>query len=269
MEALQELGIFSRFSLTLLLQLLRYGLFAGGAYLLFYRLKRSAWFYRKIQPKFPKQKDIYREIGYSLLTLLIFSSVGIGIFFLRKFGWTQVYTKVEEWGWSYLLFSVLLAIGWHDTYFYWTHRLMHHPKLFPYFHKVHHLSHNPTPWAAFAFHPLEAIVEAGAVAVMVFLFPMHPVAIFLFLIFMTVMNVLGHTGYEIFPPWFLKTRWGRWQNTSTHHNMHHQLGKGNYGLYFNVWDKLMQTNFKHYEATFETNASRVKSPEKEAVPENQ
>lgn len=259
METLHEPDVFTRFSITFLFQFIRYIFIAGGAYWLFYHIKKEGWYYRKIQQKFPQNKDIRREIRYSVLTMLIFSAVGLGIYFLRTLGWTQIYTEVGVYGWLYLIFSVVLAIFWHDTYFYWTHRIMHYPKLFPYFHKVHHLSHNPTPWAAFAFHPLEAVVEAGVLIFMVVLIPMHPIAIFLFLIFMVIMNVLGHTGYEIFPPNFLKTRMGRWQNTPTHHNMHHQLGKGNYGLYFNFWDRWMKTNFKHYEATFEANASKTES----------
>lgn len=261
METFQSLDLISHFSITFLIQLIRYMVVAGTAYWLFYHLKKSDWFYFKIQQKSPKDKDIVREISYSLFTMVIFAAIGIGIYFLREYGYTQIYTEVEKFGWGYLAFSIILAIFWHDTYFYWTHRLMHHPKLFPYFHKVHHLSHNPTPWAAFAFHPLEAVVEAGVLIFMVILIPMHPIAIFLFLIFMVIMNVLGHTGYEIFPKHFLKTWFGSWQNTPTHHNMHHQLGKGNYGLYFNLWDKWMKTNFKHYEATFEANASRTKSSE--------
>jgi len=258
METLQEIDVLSRFLLKLLFPLIRYVLVAGTAYWFFYRLKKNEWFYFKIQQKFPRDKDIVREIGYSLLTMVIFSVIGIGIYFLRMYGYTQIYTEVEKLGWGYLVLSVVLAIFWHDTYFYWTHRMMHHPKLFPYFHKVHHLSHNPTPWAAFSFHPLEAVVEAGVLVFMVILIPMPPLAIFLFLIFMVTMNVLGHTGYEVFPKNFLKTWFGSWQNTPTHHNMHHQLGKGNYGLYFNLWDKWMNTNFKHYEATFEANAARPK-----------
>ena len=258
MEKFQEIDILSRFSFTFLFQLIRYILVAGTAYWLFYHLKKNEWVYFKIQQKFPKNKDIVREIGYSLLTMFLFSVIGIGIYFLRKYGYTQIYTEVEKFGWGYLALSLVLSIFCHDTYFYWTHRMMHHPKLFPYFHKVHHLSHNPTPWAAFAFHPLEAVVEAGVLVFMVILIPMHPVTLFLFLIFMVIMNVIGHTGYEIFPKHFLKTWFGSWQNTPTHHNMHHQLGKGNYGLYFNLWDKWMNTNFKHYEVTFEANASRTK-----------
>lgn len=258
MKTLQEFDLFTRFSMIFSVQLIRYIFLAGGAYWLFYYVKKDAWFYRKIRQKFPEKKDIQREITYSVLTMLIFSAVGLGIYFLRKSGWTQIYSDVQSYGWLYLIFSVAAAIFWHDTYFYWTHRMMHHPNLFPYFHKIHHLSHNPTPWAAFAFHPLEAVVEAGVLVFMVMLIPMHPIAIFLFLIFMVVMNVLGHTGYEIFPPNFLKTRLGRWQNTPTHHTMHHQFGKGNYGLYFNFWDRWMKTNFRQYEAVFEANASKTK-----------
>ena len=51
----------------------------------------------------------------------------------------------------------------HDTYFYWAHRAMHHPKIYRHVHLVHHLSQNPSPWAAFAFHPFEAVIEAGIV----------------------------------------------------------------------------------------------------------
>jgi sterol desaturase/sphingolipid hydroxylase (fatty acid hydroxylase superfamily) len=32
--------------------------------------------------------------------------------------------------------------------------------------------------------------------------------------------------------------------------MHHESMRGNYGLYFNVWDRLMGTNHDSYEARF-------------------
>ena len=43
----------------------------------------------------------------------------------------------------WLAFPLMLLI--HDTYFYWTHRIMHHPKLFNLFHLLHHRSTNPSP----------------------------------------------------------------------------------------------------------------------------
>jgi Delta7-sterol 5-desaturase len=46
-------------------------------------------------------------------------------------------------------------------------------------------------------------------------------------------------------------------NTATHHNMHHQLLKHNFGLYFNFWDRLMGTNHPEYEQRFEEIAQRT------------
>ena len=45
-------------------------------------------------------------------------------------------------------------------------------------------------------------------------------------------------------------------NTPTNHIMHHETLRGNYGLYFNVWDRLMGTNHANYEARFEEVTSR-------------
>lgn len=237
--------------LNLTLLLVRYLLFAGGAFLLFYGLWRVRLAHRRVQPRLPRGADYRREIGYSLSTLLIFSFVGLGVWAATRAGWTQVYFTVAERGWGYLTLSVVLMIVLHDAYFYWTHRLMHHPTLYRHVHRVHHLSTNPSPWAAFAFHPYEAVIEAGILPLIVVLMPAHPLAIFLFLLYMTGMNVLGHLGVELYPRGFVASRWTNWNNTTTHHALHHQYFKGNYGLYFNWWDRWMGTNHAQYAATFE------------------
>ena len=76
------------------------------------------------------------------------------------------------------------------------------------------------------------------------------------MLYMMVLNVLGHVGFELFPSGFTKHWLGKWFNTSTHHNMHHRYGRGNYGLYFNFWDRVMGTNHKLYDATFEEVVNR-------------
>jgi sterol desaturase/sphingolipid hydroxylase (fatty acid hydroxylase superfamily) len=45
-------------------------------------------------------------------------------------------------------------------------------------------------------------------------------------------------------------------NTPTNHAMHHESPRGNYGLYFNVWDRLMRTNQAGYEARFRAVTAR-------------
>jgi sterol desaturase/sphingolipid hydroxylase (fatty acid hydroxylase superfamily) len=102
-----------------------------------------------------------------------------------------------------------------------------------------------------AFHPLEAFVEAAIIVVVVFLFPVHPLAIGIFLLFMMLYNVYGHLGYELYPAGFSKSFIGKWINTSVNHNQHHMHFKGNYGLYFLFWDRMMGTIREDYDERFE------------------
>jgi sterol desaturase/sphingolipid hydroxylase (fatty acid hydroxylase superfamily) len=229
----------------------RYMLFAGTAYFIFYVWKRRAFLHRRIQQAFPKGKDYRREVGYSLSTFTVFALISMFIWWARGRGYTQIYTRVADYGWAYLACSIVAAIVIHDTYFYFTHRLMHWRAIFKYVHKVHHQSTNPSPWAAFAFHPLEAVVEAGILPLLVFTFPLHPIAIFAFIMYMTFMNVLGHLGYELYPRGFTRHWFGQWHNTSVHHNLHHKYFNGNYGLYFNWWDRWLGTNQARYHDAFE------------------
>lgn len=228
---------------------MRYFFFAGLAYLLFYVLFRRRWFMKKIQAGFPASRQIRREITYSVLSILIFMLVFLGIILLRRAGYTQIYLGFAEYPVWYFFGSVVLLILWHDTYFYWTHRLLH-TKRFARFHRLHHQSHNTTPWTSFAFHPVEAVVQAGFVPPILFVLPLHPLAIGTVITWQMAFNVMGHLGYEIIPLWFHKTWLGGWLNTSTHHNMHHRYANANYGLYFNFWDKLLHSNHARYEETY-------------------
>ena len=235
---------------------LRYIIFAGTLFLIFYVWKRQQFLILKIQQKFPGNKHIFREIAYSFLSMAIFALIGTMLFRLRKLGYTKMYTDFNEHSIAYFIFTVVAFILIHDTYFYWTHRFMHWKKIYPYIHKVHHMSVNPTPWAAFAFHPFEAVVEVGIVPLMMFAIPIHPLTILVWVLYQTGMNVLGHLGYELFPSGFVTGPVSKWHNTSTHHNMHHKLVNCNYGLYYNFWDRIMGTNHARYEQEFEAVKSR-------------
>lgn len=73
---------------------------------------------------------------------------------------------------------------------------------------------------------------------------------------MTALNVLGHLGYELYPKGFTQSKWTFWNNTSTHHNMHHRYVHCNYGLYFNWWDRAFKTNHSHYHERYEEITAR-------------
>jgi len=248
------------FFLFYLVLALRYLLIAGPAFFIFYRLYQLKFSSRKIQSRFPKNKDYYREIGYSFFTFIIFALIGVVLLLPAVRSHTRIYTDIADYGGAYFVISFVLSLLIHDAYFYLTHRLMHHPKLFKVFHLLHHRSTNPSPWAAFAFSPLEAVVEGSIIFVIALLIPIHPLAILAFLLFMTIYNVYGHLGYEIYPQWVVNSPVGKWLNTSTSHNMHHQYFKGNYGLYFRFWDELFRTTHPHYDATL---AKLVGKPKKD------
>ena len=88
---------------------------------------------------------------------------------------------------------------------------------------------------------------------------MHPMAFSLFMVWQIFFNVMGHTGYEIHPRWLMDTWLGKLLNTPTNHIMHHEKMRGNYGLYFNVWDRVMGTNHPDYESRYREVTSRPRA----------
>lgn len=221
----------------IVLFVLRYCLIAGIAYFVFYVWKKKAYLHLKLSQKQPAFYQIKSELFYSATTLLIYSvSVLLLIYWYQK-GWTKMYLTIETFGYGYFFLSILGMIVLHDAYFYWTHKLMHRLPILFRFHKIHHLSHNPNPWSAFSFHPIEAIISLGIIPIIIFIFPVHPYALFVFSTFMTLYNVYIHLGYNIK---FSFLGSGS-QNTAQDHDLHHRVSNYNYGLYFSFWDKKMKT----------------------------
>jgi sterol desaturase/sphingolipid hydroxylase (fatty acid hydroxylase superfamily) len=228
-----------------------YALLASATWLAFYVLFRSRLRHRRVAPRDPAAGQVRREILHSLRSIAVFGLVTAAVLFAAASGWTRLYWRVDNYGWAWLVASVGVMVLMHDAYFYWTHRLMHHPRVYRLVHRTHHLSTSPTPWAAYAFSPAEAVVQAGIGPLIVFTVPTHPLAFGAFMVWQITFNVLGHCGYELFPRWFMQTPLGRLLNSVTHHAQHHERFRANYGLYFNLWDRLMGTNHPDYEGRFE------------------
>jgi sterol desaturase/sphingolipid hydroxylase (fatty acid hydroxylase superfamily) len=224
---------------------------AGAAFLFLYRWRRNPFRGRKIQPAFQPPATIRREVRYSFLTALVFALNGFCIYLFMDRGWTLIYSEVAEYGWLYGAASLAAAIVLHDAYFYWTHRMMHHPRLFNLFHRVHHESTSPSPWAAYAFAPLEGVVQTLFLTFLVFILPLHVTVIYLFMLHMIARNVIGHSGFELFPRGVPAHRLFGVLTTNTHHDLHHSSTGANYGLYFTWWDRLAGTENPDYRAAFD------------------
>ena len=245
---------------VLTVDFLRYFLTAAPFYAFFW-MWRPAWLRgRRLQSSDPGRDRILSEIAYSMSTVVVFSAIGLSLVYAQQAGLTKIYVNVGERGWPYFWASIAVAVLVHDAYFYWTHRLLHWRPLYRLAHHVHHRSASPTPWAAYAFHPLEAVIQAGVYLLIVFVIPMHPLALMLFLVYMIVRNVVGHLGFEVWPSGFARHPLTRWHLTPTHHDLHHRFGKGNYGLYFGFWDDWIGTNRADYAATYDAVTTPRRTP---------
>lgn len=232
--------------------LLWYAGFAFPFYFIFWIIGRK--YFKKIRIQETERANLHHfkhDLGFSAITFLIFAIMDVCFLYLESKGYTQIYLNINEYGYLWLGLSFFIVLFIDDMFFYWSHRAMHLPRFYKFFHKVHHESTDPSPLTAFAFHPSEAVIEQLMHVVLPFLLPLNFGLMIAWQIFSMLNNVLGHLGYEIYPKGWVKFPLLQFKTASTHHNMHHQLFNGNYALYFTWWDKWMGTEFKDYETRHE------------------
>jgi lathosterol oxidase len=212
-------------------------------------LKRTSWKSRQIQQRLAARKDIRREFLSSIRSSAIFVIVPVVMIWGIDLGIFQRIRGSQGLVNDALMFVAILFF--HDAYFYWTHRAMHHRKLYRIFHKHHHRSVTPTAFAAYSFAVPEALVNAMFIPIWQLFVPTSLAVLIPFIVIQVVRNTTQHAGLELHPSWWLKYRISRFVSTTTHHDMHHSGGfKYNFGFYFTFWDRLMGTEHPHYHETF-------------------
>lgn len=230
-------------SLAVLLSAIAMTAIVAGRYLLTSGL--FAWITTRERPGLyaGMQRQIRSEIYWSLLSAAIFGiPAGVIAWGWQARGWTAIYTDVDAWPMWWLPMSLVIYLFVQDTWFYWTHRWLHVPRVFRKAHAVHHASRPPTAWAAMSFHPIESVVNMIVVPVLVFVVPIHVAVLGMVLLIMTLMGITNHMGWEIFPQRLVHSRLGNWLITASHHHRHHELYQCNYGLYFRFWDHVCGTD---------------------------
>ncbi len=238
------------FGTQLFMEASRYLVAAALLWLLLHVLLRRRLAHRLIAA-WPSARDIRRELGYSASTLSVFAAIGCGVFALIISGHMHVYRDPARYGNLWLCASLPLMLLWHDTYFYWTHRLLHRPWLLRHVHGVHHRSRNPSPWAAYAFHPIEALLNGLYIPLALLLLPLHWGVLFALALHQIVRNAHGHAAVETMPRGFARHALGGCFTTTTHHHLHHETASGNYGLWFTWWDRICCTERPDYLARFD------------------
>jgi Delta7-sterol 5-desaturase len=219
----------------------RYAIIAGLACVVLIPILKRWFPERRIQPRDPGRAQLRRELLWSFPTMAVFASLSWIIVLLKRADVTVIYTSVEEYGWGYYILSWALLLLIHDAYFYPVHRFMHWKPVYRFVHSVHHRSTNPTPLAALAFHPLEAVLEYLFFVPLILVLPLHVSVLAGYPMLMLLLNVYGHLGYELLPRSFTKHPVGKFLLTATLHNQHHKKFHYNYGLWFFWWDRIFGT----------------------------
>lgn len=235
----------------------RYAVFAIGVWFFLWVVLAPVLRGRKIREDKPPTRQLVTEFFISLRSVAIFATVGLSTFFLYRAGLMPGVDLAKSAGPVWWWVSLILMIVGHDAWFYWTHRLMHHPKRFRLFHRRHHLSQNPSPFTAYSFDLSEAVVNAAFVPLWLTLVPTYWTVTGVFMLHQIIRNTLGHSGYELMPARKDGTPMFDMFTTTTHHDLHHEQAGWNYGLYFTWWDRMMGTEHPAYYEKF---AAAVRRP---------
>jgi Delta7-sterol 5-desaturase len=191
--------------------------------------------------------SIRSDVTLSVLSSGIFALCAAIMTMAYRLGSTRLYLQPEQYGLGYLGFSLVLVLVLQDAYFYFTHRLSHHPKCYKWLHQGHHHSKNPTPWTAFAFDPAEAMIQSIYLMGVTLLIPMHLSVLVAVVMVMTMGALIHHFGVRLFPDSALGKWLGSWMIGCTHHWLHHRKYTVHYSLYFTFWDRLLGTQYEGYE----------------------
>ncbi len=197
-----------------------------------------------------------KEIMWSGISSILFGIIGVIMIIVWQMGYTQLYTDIHQYPLWYIPLSILGSLFIHETYYYWLHRWLHLPSVYRLIHKTHHDSISTSVWTSFSFHPIESLLQAIIIPVIVLLIPLHIFVLIFLLVLMTLSAIINHAGVEIFPSganhhWFWRHLIG-----ATHHDQHHRKFVYNYGLYFTFWDKIMKTETEDYDEYFNQKTSK-------------
>ncbi|HST43999.1 MAG TPA: sterol desaturase family protein, partial [Luteimonas sp.] len=205
----------------------------GGNWLLVRHALPAAGVGRAIDPRPLRGGQLSREIGRSMVSVLIFGVGAILPWWLLRHGWA---TLAPAAGAPRIAAEIVALLVWNDIHFYANHRLLH-TRLLRRFHVAHHRSVVPTPFSTYSFHPLEAVLLGNVIVLPMLVHDFSFAALLALPIASLVLNTLGHSNYDYAP----SVGDAHWLAAGRRHGLHHAHGHGNYGFLFGFMDRWLGT----------------------------
>lgn len=203
---------------------------AGVTWLMTQHVMPALGFGRLLDRRALMRGQIRREVGWSLVSILIF---GLGLIFpwgLLQLGWAHLAVAPP---WPRCMLEIFVLFVWNEAHFYVNHRLLHTPWL-RRFHVQHHRSHVATPFSTYSFHPVEALLLGGVPLIPMLLHDFSFAALLSLPLMSIALNNLGHSNYEFTPAAPARGFFG----ASRRHHLHHACYNGNYGFLIGTFDRM-------------------------------
>lgn len=235
-------------SLLLVFGALLFTILCPLSYYFFFILKKDVYHPPDSPQPFPGQLEMEIKMSYKAFPFL--SLLTAPFFVLELRGYSKLFwsfTAENPFTWTQMLITTFLFLVFTDSGIYWVHRFEHtFPWIYKYIHKPHHKWINPTPFAAFAFHPLDGWAQSVPYHAIVFLYPFQIGVYLALFVFVQVWTVSIHDGVD-----WCGEKDGSFRsyyvNGSLHHTIHHAKFKYNYGQYFTFWDRVMGSHLSWAE----------------------
>ncbi|KEG14460.1 putative lathosterol oxidase [Trypanosoma grayi] len=203
-------------------------------------LSTYVFFYEFAETYFPRtikaskhdselRRQVIHEIFIAVASIPFMAVLMMPAAVLSHRGYSKIYYRVEDYGWTYLLLSVVMFFAFTDCLVYWFHRGLHHPTFYRYLHKLHHSYKYTTPFSSHAFNPCDGFGQGVPYYIFTFLFPMHHYLFVVLFFTVNLWTISIHDQVDF---------GGHFVNTTGHHTIHHEQFNYDYGQYFTVWDRI-------------------------------
>jgi lathosterol oxidase len=197
------------------------------------RAEAHAW---KLQPERWLNRTQMRQALWLGGFNLALGSLAGGTFtwYLSHGGWSAIYFDARRFGVAWLAASVLVGLIAVDAGLYYSHRLLHHRRLFRFIHRWHHRFVAPTVFTTTAMHPIEFLIFLSFLLLPAFVIPMHVGAYLIVIGYTYFIGVIDHLGVRV--NWKLPLH-----GDNRFHDDHHVHFHCNYGHHTALFDRLHGT----------------------------
>jgi len=224
----------------------------------------------RLQPRVASKyglKDWLRALRFLVRNMMILGAImPLVVKLYVSYGIKSDSESLRELSATKFISSLVVCYLLDDAIFYWTHRALHHPRLYKRFHKEHHAFTSPIAMSAAYASPLEWLVSNNLPTIVGnILFFDHAFQVYLYAAIKVFHSAEIHSGYSF--PWNIDNILERMFPSapvffcgSRHHEGHHEDGRVNFGAVWSFWDWLCGTGAgpKSVELTRRPSGGRLK-----------